>query len=72
MSKLRFTKSEVDPAVFHWHNDKHTMVIIIHVDDCTIAGDSQELIDDCKTTIKAKYAMSNLGPTSWVLGIKIT
>ena len=48
------------------------MIIVIHVDDCTIAGNSQELIDDAKNKIKSHYAMTDLGQASWILGIKIT
>ena len=72
MAGLGFARSESDPAVFHWHEGDNRMVIVVHVDDCTIVGNSQELIDDCKRKINAKYAMTDLGPTSWVLGIKIT
>ena len=72
MIELGFTRSESDPAVFYWHKGNDRMVIVVHVDDCTIVGNSQELIDDCKHKINAKYAMTDLGPTSWVLGIKIT
>ena len=72
MTELGFTRSESDPAVFYWHEGDDRMVIVVHVDDCTIVGNSQELIDDCKRKINAKYAMTNLGPTSWVLGIKVT
>jgi hypothetical protein len=72
MDDLGFKRSEADPAVFFWRQGNDTMVIVIHVDDCTIAGNSQKLIDDCKAKVKARYAMTDLGPTSWVLGIKIT
>ena len=70
MTELGFTRSESDPAVFYWHEGNDRMVIVVHVDDCTIVGNSQELIDDCKRKINAKYAMTDLGPTSWVLGIR--
>jgi hypothetical protein len=72
MTELGFTRSESDPAVFYWHEGDNRMAIVVHVDDCTIVGNSQELIDDIKRKINAKYAMTDLGPTSWVLGIKIT
>ena len=72
MAELGFTRSEYDPAVFYWREGNDIMIIVIHVDDCTIAGNSQKLIDDCKAKVKSRYAMTDLGPISWVLGIKIT
>jgi hypothetical protein len=72
MNDLGFKRSENDPAVFFWCQGNDTMIIMIHVNDCTITGNSQKLIDDCKAKVKARYAMTDLGPTSWVLSIKIT
>ena len=72
MAELGFIRSEHDPAVFHWRQGDDIMVMVIHVDDCTIAGNSQKLIDKCKAKVKIRYTMTDLGPISWVLGIKVT
>ena len=53
MARLGFTRSKYDPAVFYWREGDDVMVIIIHVDDCTIARNLQKLIDDCKAKIKS-------------------
>lgn len=47
-------------------------VLAIHVDDCLITGNSRRLLDECKTKIGARYKMTDLGPVSWLLGIKIS
>lgn len=51
MSDLGFHRSEADPAVFYRHQNGHILVIAIHVDDCTITGDSQDEINRCKAII---------------------
>ena len=71
MGDLGFHRSEADPAVYYSHQDGHILVIAIHVDDCTITGDSQERVDKCKKAIKARFSLTDLGPASWLLGIKI-
>ena len=48
------------------------VILAIHVDDCTITGTSQTLLDANKVLINARYAMTDLGPISWLLGIQVT
>ena len=72
MCDIGFHRSEADPAVFYLHHDGHILLIAIHVDDCKITGDSQEHVDKCKNAIKAQFSLTDLGPASWLLGIKIT
>ena len=72
MDDLCFHKSEADPAMFYSHQDRHIIVIAIHVDDCTITSDSQDRVDACKNAIKTRFSLTDLGPASWLLGIKIT
>ena len=62
MAELGFTRGEYDLAVFFWREGDDTMVIVIHIDDCTITGNLQKLIDDCKMKVKSRYTMTDLGP----------
>jgi hypothetical protein len=71
-ANLGFKKCEADPAVFFLHSGQHILVLAIHVDDCTMAGSSQGLIDDYKARIKSCYSLTDLGAATWLLGIKIT
>jgi len=47
MTDLKFTRSEVDQAVFYRKDVGKGILIIVlvHVDDCSIVGSSQPLIN---------------------------
>ena len=48
------------------------VILACHVDDCTITGVLQELLQSCKEKMKQKYPLSDLGAANWLLGVKIT
>jgi transposase InsO family protein len=72
LAELNFRKSEADPAVFYIHSGDILIILAIHVDDCTITGNSRDLIAELKVKLAAKYSLTDLGPAIWLLGIKIT
>ena len=72
LADLGFKKCEADPAIFYIHAGKDILILAIHVDDCTITGSSDDLIQNYKLKIKSKYDLTDLGPIHWLLGIKIT
>ena len=54
------------------HLGKHVLIIAIHVDDCAMTGSCAKLIVEYKAKLNARYPLTNLGPVSWLLGIKVT
>ena len=46
LAKIGFTRSEADPAVFYAHKCNKIAILACHVDNCTITGNSQELIQN--------------------------
>ena len=72
LADIGFKRSEADPAVFYAHQEKNIAIIACHVDDCTITGNSQSLIQSYKDKLKDKYSLTDLGTANWLLGIKIT
>ena len=72
LEKLSFKRTEYDHSVFYSRTSAGTIILAIHVDDCTIAGTSQALLDEHKTCINKCYPMTDLGPISWLLGIQVT
>ncbi|CDO78280.1 hypothetical protein BN946_scf184674.g2 [Trametes cinnabarina] len=72
LRKLGFTRAEADWGVFYKHEGKHFIVLAVHVDDCLVTGSSQRLLDENKAKIGALYKLTDLGPVSWLLGIKIS
>ena len=41
LTKISFTQSEVDPAMFHAHKGNDIAILACHVNDCMITGNSQ-------------------------------
>ena len=76
MTKLRFLRSEVDSAVFY-RRDKMLrllIIILVHVDDCSIAGHPKVIIQKFKIfkiEIQKYVLITNLGDLHWILGIEV-
>ena len=45
-------------------------MVLVHVDDCTIAGTSITLILKFKAEITKYVAITDLGELNWILGIE--
>ena len=72
LTELGFKKCKAYQAVFYIHAGKDILILAIHVNDCTMTGSSNDLIQSYKLKIKSKYDLTDLGPIHWLLGIKIT
>ena len=72
LSDLRFCTSTADPCVFIAKANNNTLILAIHIDDCILTGSSPELIAEYKGKFNDRYALTDLGPVHWFLGIKIT
>ncbi|THH01090.1 hypothetical protein EW026_g1530 [Hermanssonia centrifuga] len=70
LADLGFRCAEADYGVFFVRNGPELTVLAIHVDDCIITGSSTATLSDYKLKIGEKYQMTDLGPVSWLLGIK--
>ena len=71
LTDLEFRASKADPGVFIAHISKHILILAVHVDDCALTGSSSELINAYKQKLNERYALTDLGPIHWLLGIKI-
>ena len=71
MTNLGFTRCEGDQAVFYRRSeDKGTLIIVlVHVDNCTIVGKSKKLIECFKTEIAKYVDITNLGDLHWYRGL---
>ncbi|CAA7270362.1 unnamed protein product [Cyclocybe aegerita] len=68
---LGFTHSHYDHGIFFARLNSEIVILAIHVNDCTITGSSQGLLNQFKTCINARYAMMDLGAISWLLRIQV-
>jgi hypothetical protein len=63
--------TQADPGIFCTEIREHVLIMGVHVNDCVITGSSAELVDEYKHKLHNKYALTDLGPIHWLLGIKI-
>lgn len=65
LTGLGFHITHADPRVFQVcaRVGEHMLIIAVHIGDCILTA---------AETINACYALVNLGPVHWLLGIKIT
>ncbi len=70
---MGFKRCEVDQAVFHKRSEdgKALTVVMVHVDDCTIAATSPSLIADFKSRVAGHVDITDLGELHWLLGIEV-
>jgi len=71
LQHLGFTRCDVDQAVFFRHQGWAMIIVLVHVDDYTIAATSMVLIADFKARISEHVDITDLGELHWLLGIEI-
>lgn len=73
ITKLKFLRSDVDSAVFYWRDEQLKMLIIIlvHVDDCSIVGRLKSMVQKFKIKIQKYVDITDLGDLHWILGIEV-
>lgn len=71
MEALGFKRSDVDQAMFYRRKGATLIVVLVHVDDCMIAGTSITLILRFKMEIAKFVTITGLGKLHWILGIEV-
>jgi len=66
-----FAHCDVNQAIFFRHEGRAIIIVLVHVDDCTIAATSITLITDFKAWISEYVDITDLGELHWLLSIKI-
>jgi hypothetical protein len=69
---LGFRHTEADWGVFVAKIGTHLLILASHVDDCTITCSSKELIKAFKAEIGSQFKITDLGPISWLLSMRVT
>ena len=60
-----------DWGIFYAHIGPDILILASHVDDCMLTGSSHKLMGLFKNEIRARYKITDLGPISWVLSMKV-
>ena len=71
LRELGLKRAHSDWGVFYTHIGHDILILASHVDDCTLTGSSCKLMGLFKNEIRARYKITDLGPISWVLGMKV-
>jgi transposase InsO family protein len=72
LADLGFRVCSADPGVFVARIMGHILILAVHVDDCAMTGSSARLIATYRGKLNDRYALTDLGPVSWLLGIQVT
>jgi Reverse transcriptase (RNA-dependent DNA polymerase) len=71
LTDLGFHVARVDPGVFIAQIGDSVLLLAVHIGDCTMTGSSAKLIVIYKVKLHKQYALMDLGPVNWLLGIQI-
>jgi hypothetical protein len=71
LTDLGFCVTRVDPRVFIVQIGDSILVLAVHIDDCTMIGSLGKLITIYKVKLHKWYALTDLEPVNWLLGIQV-
>ena len=73
IDEMGFTQCSIDQAVYFRHRKPSELIIVVvHIDDCTIAAMTLREIDEFKHDIRKHVKITDLGKLHWLLGIEVT
>ncbi|KAI3730927.1 hypothetical protein L1987_62108 [Smallanthus sonchifolius] len=70
--QLGFTQSKSDNSLFIYHQGSHTAYLLIYVDDIILTTSSDDLRKHLMSSLAGEFAMKDLGPLTFFLGISVT
>lgn len=68
---LGFEQIKSDPSIYVWVKDNIRVTLPVFVDDCTIISKDQAKVKWVKEVLGKAFKIKDLGPTSYLLGIKV-
>ncbi len=71
LTKLGFDRLVCEHSMWVYLRDGVCVIIPVFVDDITTAAKSKDTIQHIKDELRVRFKFRYLGPTSWLLGIKI-
>ncbi|CAJ2649804.1 unnamed protein product [Trifolium pratense] len=72
VAKLGFSHSISDHSLFIYHHGNDTAYILLYVDDIILTASSDAFRDSIMSQLSIEFAMKDLGPLSYFLGISVT
>jgi hypothetical protein len=71
LTELGFHASTADPGVFYVHFGEHTLILIVHVDDCTLTSSCPKLMVKYKEKLDSIFPLTDLGNIHFLLSIQV-
>jgi histone deacetylase 1/2 len=68
---MGFVKSRCDPSLLVQTKNGSCIYVLIYVDDILITGSSSQLISDLISKLNTHFALKQLGPVDYFLGIEV-
>jgi hypothetical protein len=69
---LGFSGLAVDTSLFHYHHNSVQVFVLIYVDDILVTSNSSYTIVTLISQLKCEFAVKDLGPLTYFLGIHVT
>ncbi|CAI7860611.1 unnamed protein product, partial [Closterium sp. NIES-54] len=66
-----FAHSECDSALYVLKEGEKQLVLLLYIDDLLLFSDSKDLIREVKQRLGAEFAMRDLGPVTYYLGMHV-
>jgi hypothetical protein len=67
----RFTRSQVDQAIYFRQNVEEHTIITVSVDDMAVTSKRLQDIEHFKVELHERFDISDLGELTWLLGLKV-
>ena len=71
LGEVGFRRSNDDSSLFVRIGSTSKLVVLIYVDDLIVTGDNVEEINILKNSLRRKFAIKDLGPLKYFLGIEM-
>ncbi|GKA47385.1 ribonuclease H-like domain-containing protein [Tanacetum coccineum] len=71
-NRAGFYHSKTDPSLFIFHKGPDTAYLLLYVDDIILTSSSTSLMQRIISSLHAEFAMTDLGPLNYFLGISAT
>ena len=62
---------KVKQCMFYKKAANSITLVIVAVDDLTLASNSTTLLTSCKSDFQSEFDISNMGEVHWLLGVEI-
>ena len=69
---IGYEMNPLDHCVYVWRDKEKLALLSIYVDDILLASNSPDMMKETKFCLGSKFEMKDMGPTNYVLGIRIS